>query len=183
MVLTIDMHEIDGRAVFNLEQFLANLIVPYLYPANCQVPGILQKLTDIDNEIYFGSSERTSNMDQVDISFSLSRLNSETGNDFLAVECKNWFDEVSFTEIEEILSKSFQHRSCTINFIFCRKMKNSEDPSTKLYYLRKLANFCKNNKSVFYAFQSSGKFSYNIIPLAGTSEIKEAPRRFRSSLN
>ena len=173
--VTIDLHSIDEGALFNLQDFLSNHIVPYLYPANCQVPDILEKLTD-ESQIYVGHCKRNSDNDKVDFSFSLSRLNSDSQNDCLAlIECKNWFNEVSLSNIEEILSKSFYNSRCTINFIFCKHLIDPVDPTTKPFFIKKFETFCQKNKICVYTFQKTGQVSYKAIPFPGTSKITEAP--------
>ena len=174
--VVIDFQIIDEYEYFNLKDFLSNHIVPYLYPANCKIPDILQKLTS-ENQISVGYCERTPDKDKVDIAFSLLSLNnSDIRNDCLAlVECKNWFNEVSFTDIEEILSNSFQNPLCKINLIFCKHLIDPADPSTKQYYARKLESFCTRNKISVYSFKKTGPSSYKVNPFSGSRNMSESP--------
>jgi len=160
---------------FNLNSFLENHTVPYLYPANCRIPSILQELTGA-NLIYVGSCERARDRDEVDMIFSLSRVGSVTQNDRVAlVECKNWCTEVSLIKIEEILSKSYKDFKCTINFIFCNHITDPAETSRKVS-LNKLENFCRINRIHVFTFRKEeAKDYFTVIPFAGTKNVTEEP--------
>lgn len=85
------------------------------------------------------------------------------------IECKNWKKELSYTDLINIMEKSFSHSNCKIHFVFCRKLKDRFAAKTKESYFKFLEKFCYKNCIYAYSFQRTEANSFKVIPFAGTN--------------
>ena len=153
----------DPKTEFDLENFLKKFHVPFLYPSNCEIPEVLEKLTS-DNVIKVGYCGRTADREKIDFKFSVSKAPT---NSLACVECKNWAQDLPLKDLIDILSKSLDKSDCAFNFLFCNSIVDT-DEITKKVIVSRFYGFCKSNKVNVYTFEKCDSLKLKVVPFANT---------------
>ena len=116
---------------FNLEEYLVNLKIPFLYPENCEIPEELKEIS-VQNEdqvgvtrsVYIEKYERPPDSKQVDGIFKcFQKITTKYDSDpkkakienFLkrscVLECKNWEKNVLYGNLEDIIRKQLGNQT------------------------------------------------------------------------
>ena len=153
----------DSETGFDLENFLKQFHVPFLYPSNCEIPEVLEKLTS-DNVINVGYCGRTADKEKIDFKFSVAKEPTDT---LACVECKNWAQDLPLKDLIDILSKSLDKPECAFNFLFCNSIVDT-DEVTKKVIIDRFHGFCKRNKVNVYTFEKCDSLELKVVPFATT---------------
>jgi hypothetical protein len=114
---------------FDLKRFLSSIRVPFLFASNCQVPGILCKLSNF-GVINVGYCERTADNTKIDFKFDIF---AENGQKMVCVaECKNLCNPISSNGLIDIMQKAYDTKGCGLNLIFCNYLKDFTGNDLKL---------------------------------------------------
>ena len=162
---------------FSLDIFLENCKIPFLYPANLEVPQFLQRLTN-EGTVKVGYCERTKDLSKIDFKFSFEYLNSlgpspakkiktsqhlearlKIEKYFAVAECKNWAKSLKSNELIKILTKSYAQKESFLSLLFC----NEVESNLKQYFNA----FCLKNEINVYRIVSvstKNRFYFRVEP-------------------
>lgn len=157
-----------------LEKVLENCRIPFLYPANLEIPQFLKRLTD-EGTIKVGYCQRTSEEDKIDFKFAFEYMNSscsptkkiKTSPKYLdarrnikkyyaVAECKNWTRPLNSKDLIKILEKSFAHKESFLSLLFCNEIEKSVKMNLAL------KNFCLENGIFLYKLAKDQPLSFTI---------------------
>lgn len=142
-----------AKRIFDIHQYLDNLIVPFLYPANLDLPEFVKDAFPLhnctENSVKLGEFKRTENKTRIDSVFEvLQRTPFGTFSLGKAiVECKYWDDSVGSADLIEILGNFQLHLNyeCPvfISFIFSSKIVASVSSNLEQYLKENKINLYK----------------------------------------
>jgi hypothetical protein len=167
-----------------LKLFIKNFIVPFLGPSNLSWPPELTFIFPLDssqNTVKLGSYNRTSNNSGIDGIFDIIKTSPTMIEMFKgAVECKDWSNDLSATEIESIILKSLNQPSLVkFVFIFCNTIggKTRLNPS-QTSRIAALHTFLHNSMVNLYRFSplsSATNSAFKIVPYRPETLISKNP--------
>lgn len=105
---------------------LAKLHIPYLFPANLQLPeyfrnNFTQPTGYFSRSINVASFERTSDLEEIDCKFSCLSPYSNPSVEVCTVECKFWNSAVGYSDLTKILFKAEAVKS-KMCFVICNRL-------------------------------------------------------------
>ena len=166
-----------GNIGIALNDYLGNIIVPFLFVSNLAVPSILSSLTAI-GAIKVGQCFRTADKKQIDIKFELlmqsacnvksQRIRLQSAKTFGIAECKYWVNSVSIGTLKMIVEKSLFFHKSKLTLIFCLKLADLE--SAKKATKNSLTIDCSKNKvNIFRITKVNASNTFEIVSLVQSS--------------
>ena len=126
-----------------MKTFLENCTIPFLFPANVEVPNLLKILSE-ERIANVGYCQRTRDDTKIDFKFAFEYLNSsipqatkkskskETLNSrreieeyYVVAECKNWANSIGSKDLIVILEKMYNHEKGFLGLLFCNTLNGN----------------------------------------------------------
>lgn len=143
---------------FNVQSFLNYVRIPYLWVSNMELPSIFCNMMNgskpENRSINIAKIKRTADKSKIDIQFPFyyPAVDSTTLTTFLYtfkcnIECKNWKNNVLYSDLMSILKRS-RNSIARLNIIICNKFGKATDATAKDFN-----DFCREKGINAYRFE------------------------------
>lgn len=166
-----------------LNTFLSNCTVPFIYGWDERKMELLDKLTDLtrtDVHPFFTSNlSRCKNSEEIDAKFALRYKGQEIT---ATAECKNYHAALHAGDLVSILKKALKQDSSKLGLIFCQsaslktsKERRSDMAEAEADGKNELAQLCRERRVNFYRIlKAPDDFHFIIVPFDDFVEHSEA---------
>ena len=188
--ILLEFPVISKKSSFPLDTFLENCKIPFLYPANLEVPKLLENLTK-DGIVKVGYCERTKDKTKIDFKFAFDFLDfpipslpkkskSEKLSEsekrrkiekfYVVAECKNWASTIQSKDLISILEKSYTQEQSFLSLLFCNNLQTNLD--------QEFHKFCSEHDINVYKIvlrSKENQFTFSIEPVY-VCDISDLPQ-------
>ena len=155
--ITVDIHP-------NLENFLNNTKIPFLYAINFFNEEI-EKFSSYTDGFYLENYIRTSDAQQIDGKFNFVSNVIESRQGVVVCECKNWKLTLGTGKLCLIIQKALRVENVQLSLVFCNNLVSRTTTKSKF------STFCSEKKINVYRIEKVSLNNFKIVPFSESFNI------------